>query len=242
MKWYSHGSYKQHMKDLKDFNDTDEVRQIYMSWAHTIANRFDRTYPRIGVLDLTDLLQEGYVGFYKAWEKLNWKKIHELHEVEQPAMITHYIKLAINRHIIRAIARDRDTIRIPEEYYLVRNNPHMGKIREYQTDIFLSRTFSTFFTLDNLDKAESNNYYADELNNVLNEIMEIFLTSLEKIVIKKFYGMDEAYDKPWAMRRIGEYCSKSVSNIQNIKHRGLKKLKQKEIIEIIEKNIEYIVI
>ena len=244
MKWYSHTTYNQHLEDMKSFKDTCELRTAFQDWAKVMANRFDRSYPRVGILDLNDLLQEGYVGFYKAWDKLNWELLYTRPEEERPAMMTNYLKTAIKRHIIRAIARDRETIRIPENYYM--ENPRgYGEFAKYnincQTDIFLSRTFSSFFLLDHLDKAdEGGNYYADELNELLNDLMDHMLNALEKTVIKMSYGIDEAYDKAQPIKRIAEYCSKSEIWIKKTKANALKKLKEKNNLEIIEKKIENI--
>ena len=74
MKFYSHRIYKQHLEDLKSFKDSDEVRQQFMSWPQTLANRFDRTYPRVGILDLNDLVMEGYHAFYKCWDTLTYNE------------------------------------------------------------------------------------------------------------------------------------------------------------------------
>ena len=247
MKWYSHKFYRQHLEDIKSFKDDNELRQAFMDWPKVMANRFDRSYPRVGILDLNDLLQEGYVGFYKSWDKLDWEMLYTRPEEEHIGMITNYLKLSIKRHIIRAIARDRETIRIPEGYYLENPYGHSHAISKYnkniQTDIFLSRTFSSFFLIEHLDRAEEGgNYYADQLNELLNDLMDHMLSSIEKTVLKKFYGIDEAYDKPVSQARIAEYCSKSLSNIQNIKHRALKKLKEKNNLEIIEKKVENLMI
>lgn len=247
MKWYSHKLYNQHLEDMKSFKDTNEVRKAFQDWAKVMANRFDRSYSRIGILDLTDLLQEGYAGFYKAWDKLNWDLLYTASEDERIGMITNYLKTSIKRHIIRAIARDRETIRIPEGYYLENPMGYGEKGKKYnknqQTDIFLSRTFASFFDPHVLEKSdEGGNYYADELNEMLNDVMEAFLNPLEKTITKMFYGIDEPYDKPANQTKIAEHCSKSISNVQNIKHRALKKLKKDNVKEIIEKKLENIVI
>ena len=239
MKWYSHRAYKQHLEDLKYFKDSNEARQIYMAWAKTMANRFDRSYARIGVLNLQDLLQEGYCAFYKAWEDLNWDIINSVVEEERPAVITFYIKRRVEDRIKRAVARDRDTIRIPENYYRITGNAKNGKDYKYDTDIFLTRTFASFFTPDYLDIADDGgDYMADRMSDFLNDVMESFLPSLEKMVIKMFYGIDEAYDKPMSHKRIAEYFGKSENNIKKIKQRGLDKLKIEEVKNIINKFIE----
>ena len=239
MKWYSHRSYKQHLEDLKSFKDSNEVRQQFMSWARTMSSRFDRTYPRVGILDQSDLLQEGYVAFYKCWDDINWKLVMSKHPNERIAIITSYLKRRIHDRIKRAIARDRDTIRIPENYYSEKWQTGRAGVREYQTDIFITRTFSSFFDESVLDTADDGgNYIADELNDVLHDIMRIFLTSFEETVVKQSYGIDEPYDKPRSIKRIAEYCGKSEIWIKKTKAKALNKLRQKEITEIIEKNIE----
>ena len=64
MKWYSHKLHKIHLADMRRFKDSNEMRQAYQSWVVTMANRFERNYARIGILNFQDLMQEGYVGFY----------------------------------------------------------------------------------------------------------------------------------------------------------------------------------
>ena len=243
MKWYSHKAYRIHMKDMEIFKDDQELRSAYQDWPKVISNRFDMSYPRIGVLNSQDLLQEGYVGFYKAWKKIDWELIANSPEPERIGMITNYLKLSIKRHIIRAITRDRDTIRIPENYYM--ENPYGYKSewskynKERQTDIFLTRTFASFFTQDFLDVADDHgDYISDQLNHFLNNVMDTFLTEFEKTIIKQSYGIDEPYDKKRSIKRIAEYYNKSEIWIKKTKAKGIKKLKHKEVKEIIEKKID----
>ena len=239
MKWYSHKAYRMHMKDMELFKDDQELRSAYQDWPKVISNRFDMSYPRIGVLNSQDLLQEGYVGFYKAWKKIDWELIANSPEPERIGMITNYLKLSIKRHIIRAITRDRDTIRIPESYYMNSVNYGGKENKEYNTDIFLTRTFASFFTQDFLDVADDpGDYIADQLNHFLNNVMDTFLTEFEKTVIKQSYGIDEPYDKKKSIKNIAEYYSKSNRWILKTKAKAIKKLQHDEVKEIIEQKIE----
>lgn len=233
MKWYSHTTYRQHMKDMEVFKDDDVMRQAYQNWPKTLSNRFDKSYPRVGILDQLDLLQEGYVGFYKAWSKLNWDLVNERIEDERIGMITNYLKNSIKRHIVRAIARDRDTIRIPESYYSTKwwNGT---KMLEYQTDVFLTRTFSTFFDESILDRYDDSipDHVADELNELLNDFMDEILKPIEKTVIKMFYGIDEPWDKKCSINQIASKNYITDTNVKVIKHRAINKLKEnKELIK-----------
>ena len=236
MKWYNQRAYKQHIKDLKLNKVEDAKKQLCFEFVNSVANTFSREYSRIGVLDVNDLIQYGYCGLLESWEKLDWEMIEAAPAVERQAIIWKFIKNGIKYRIIHGITSDRDTIRIPYSYYVKHS---FNKEYKYNIDIFLTRTFSSFFTEEYLDIADDGgNYVADQLNEFLNELMDRILLPLEKIIIKMFYGMDEAYDKPQSFIRISEYCCKSSGNVRKIKQRGMDKLKDKEIIEIIERFIE----
>ena len=46
----------------------------------------------LSIQDVTDLIQEGYVSFYRAWNKLDWELINSRAEEEKPGIITNYLK------------------------------------------------------------------------------------------------------------------------------------------------------
>lgn len=242
MKWYSHATYKSHLKQLEIFKRIDKLRAPYIEWPKSIANIFERSYPRIGVLDLTDLLQEGYFSFYRAWNKLDWELINNAPEDERPGIITNYIKLNIKNGIRRAIARDRETIRIPESYYTMRphGDAHGGKYDEsYQTDIFLTKTFAAFFNQHYLDITEEVNGYENELlNEHLNIVMDKYLTAIEKQILCMYFGIDQAFDKKVSVSRIAEWFGKSEIWVKKKKNDALKKMQKDEVKEIITNFIE----
>ena len=242
MKWYSHPTYKPHLKQLEIFNRIDELRAPYIEWPKSLANIFERSYPRIGVLDLTDLLQEGYVSFYKAWDKLDWELINGAEQNEQPGIITNYLKLNIKNGIRRAIARDRETIRIPESYYTMKphGDAHGGKYdSNYQTDIFLTKTFSSFFSQYYLDVAdEPYNYDNEQLNEFLHHVMDNELTLVEKQILCMYFGIDEPYDNKRAVSKIAEFYNRSEIWVKKTKAKALKKMQQEHVKEIIEKYLQ----
>jgi len=242
MKWYSHATYKSHLKSLDIFERIDALRAPYIEWPKSLANIFERSYPRIGVLDLTDLLQEGYVSFYRAWDKLDWELIDSANENERPGIITNYLKLNIKNGIRRAIARDRETIRIPESYYTMKphGSAHSGKYdSNYQTDIFLTKTFSSFFSQYYLDVADEPYSYDNELlNDFLHDLMSKELTLHEKQVLCMYFGVDEAYDLKKPVSKIAEFFNKSEIWVKKTKAKALKKMQQEHVKEIIEKYLE----
>jgi DNA-directed RNA polymerase sigma subunit (sigma70/sigma32) len=242
MRWYSHPTYKFHMQEMKKFKDEDAIKAQFIEWPRSIANSFNRSYSRIGVLDLNDLLQEGYYSFYKAWNNLDWDLINNSVPEERNGIIINYLKLNIKNGIKRAIAKDRDTIRIPEAYYNLRphGDAYNGKYDDnYQIDIFLTKTFSSFFNNSYLDiMDEVPDYNNEQLNLLLNDIFDKILTSFERDVLKKSFGIDEAYDKPQSIKGISEWFNKSVIWIKKTKARALDKLKEEEITEVIERFLE----
>lgn len=242
MKWYSHATYKSHLKQMQIYDRIDALRAPFIEWPKSIANIFERSYPRIGVLDLTDLLQEGYCSFYRAWDKLDWELINDAEPDERPGIITNYLKLNIKNGIRRAIARDRETIRIPESYYTMRphGDAHGGKYdANYQTDIFLTKTFAAFFNQHYLDVSEEiSSYDNDALNAHLNLVMDKYLTPIEKQVLTMFFGIDQAYDKKIPVARIAEWFGKSEIWVKKKKAEALKKMQTDEVKEIITNFIE----
>lgn len=242
MKWYSHATYKSHLNQLSIFDRIDKERAPYIEWPKSMANIFERSYPRIGVLDLTDLIQEGYCSLYRAWNKLDWELINSAAESDKPGIITNYLKLNIKNGIRRAIARDRETIRIPEAYYTNRphGDTHKGKYDEaYQTDIFLTKTFAAFFDSYYLDVAdEPYGYEQEQLNDMLHNVMNEELTNSEKIVLCKYFGIDEPYDNKASVAKIAQWFNKSEIWVKKQKSNALKKMQQPHVKEIIEKYLQ----
>lgn len=242
MKWYSHPTYKSHLSQMKNFDIVDPLRAPYIEWPKSMANTFERSYARIGVLDLNDLLQEGYVSFYKAWNNLNWRLINDAPEIEQPGIIVNYLKLNIKNGIKRAIARDRDTIRIPEAYYQLKphGDAYEGKYdANYQTDIFLTRTFSSFFNNEYLDIVdETPDYQNEQLNIILNDIMDDILSPFEADILRMSYGIDEPNDIKVPISKIAQWFHKSIIWIKKSKAKALKKLNNEDVRKKIDNFLE----
>ena len=234
MKWYNHKVYRAHKADLKMVEtrlngsyDMHNVEHIF-KYVEDVARQFDRSYSRIGVMDLNDVLQEGYAELLYAWTKLDWEDIEKS---DNPAgQRWAYLKLSIKRGMIRAIMDNRSSIRIPRQYYTTKHSIHR---KEYQTDIFLASTFTQMFGDEYFDAIdEVSNWDNDRLNEFLNDLMDKIMTFKEKDVLKKMFGMDEHLDKKVPKTKIAEYYKMNLSSINKVKRRALSKLiLNKEIIE-----------
>ena len=237
MKWYNHKIYRAHKADLKSVErrlnvsyDMHNVEHIF-KYVEDVARQFERSYSRIGVMDLNDVLQEGYAELLYAWTKLDWEKIEES---DNPAgQRWAYLKLSIKRGMIGAIMDNRSSIRIPRDYYTAATKNIGGKSYTYQTDIFLSTTFTQMFGDEYFDAVdEVSNWDNDRLNDFLNELMDKIMTFKEKDVLRKMFGMDEHLDKKVPKTEIAEYYKMNLSSINKVKRRALHKLKlNKHVIE-----------
>jgi DNA-directed RNA polymerase specialized sigma subunit len=232
MEFYSHKTYKAHLSNMKRHKEVDKLRGPYLDWCVSIANIFERSYPRIGVLDLTDLLQEAYVSFYKAWPKLDNQLLEKQPtDAQRIAIITNYMKLNLKNGVRRAIARDRETIRIPESHY---SETDPSK----QTDIFLTQTFSAFFESHLLDiPDEVYDYENEKLNKVLTDQMNDVLSSVEKQVLCMFFGIDEPYDIKKSVKDIANWFGKSEIWVKKIKAKALNVMKLEENKKILENKV-----
>ena len=232
MEFYSHKIYKLHLAEIEVYKEIDKMRGPYMDWPKSIANIFERSYPRIGILSLNDLVQEGNTAFFKSWPKLNQDLLNkQTDEAHRIAIITNYMKTAIKSSIRRAIASDRDTIRVPENKY---NERDPAK----QTDIFLTQSFADFFDSHLLDIPDEPYAFEQETTNeILVDHMDKNLTSIERQVVSMCYGIDQAHDTKKSFKSIAEWFGKSEAWAKKIKVEALKKLRQPENKEILLKNL-----
>ena len=238
MKWYNHKVYRAHKADLKmvekRINGSYDMRNVehIFKYVEDVARQFERSYSRIGVMDLNDVLQEGYAELLYAWTKLDWEDIEKS---DNPAgQRWAYLKLSIKRGMIRSIMDNRSSIRIPRRYY--DSDSHLtykGKKYEYQTDIFLSSTFTQMFGDDYFDAVDDvTSWDNDRLNEFLNDLMDTIMTFREKDILKKMYGMDEHLDKKVSVNEIRDYYKLSERQVTRVKNTALSKLiLNKEIIE-----------
>ena len=232
MEFYSHKVYKLHLAEIEIYKEIDKIRGPYMDWPKSIANIFERSYPRIGILSLNDLVQEGNAAFFKAWEKLDQDLLNKQpDDAHRIAIITNYMKTSIKNTIRRAIANDRDTIRIPE-------NQYNKKDPLQKQDIFLTQTFSSFFESHLLDiPDEPYEYEQEKINEILNTHMGNNLTSVERQVVSMCFGIDQAYDTKKSFKAVAEWFGKSEAWVRKIKVDALKKLREPQNKEILLKNL-----
>ena len=122
MKKYNVKNYIRYKTDLQDsmpedkrtydLYTRDELIIKFLPLVENMAHKFSTTQQASGVLDITDLIQEGSKGLVAAVEKIEMSKITESEDPEKT--IKSFLSKRIKGAIRRSIDITRGHIRIPE--------------------------------------------------------------------------------------------------------------------------------
>ena len=98
-------------KQLNEYT-RDELIITFLPLVENIARKFATSQQASGVMDITDLIQEGSKGLINAADKIIWETIVESTDPEKT--IKSFLSKRIKGAIRRAIDINRGDIRIPE--------------------------------------------------------------------------------------------------------------------------------
>jgi RNA polymerase sigma factor (sigma-70 family) len=213
MKKYNLQNYLRYKDDLKKVNSRiqekkyceysrDELITTFLPLVENIAKKFSTADQASGIMDITDIIQEGSVGLIFAVDKIEWDKINESNDQEQT--LKSFLSKRIKGSIRRAIDINRGAIRIPEH-----------KLNEIRKDNSADhRLLALFFSsmIESLDKffdnTDANNYNLeaeytesqhedkseeyniDILNTFILSLFNKHLTKIESDVLRLSYGLD----------------------------------------------------
>jgi RNA polymerase sigma factor (sigma-70 family) len=197
MKKFNVPNYARFKNDLNQINtdlytDRDKLIAENIKLVENIARSFSTTQQASGVLDITDLIQEGSIGLIAAVDRIDWQTIKASNDPERT--LKSFLSKRIKGAIRRAIDINRGNIRIPEHKLNdMRKNSEQEK---KMVEIFFNSVFqsidsiehNTNTTYDIIDP--SKDYNIDILNKYLLSIMELHLSIKEYDVIRMSYGLD----------------------------------------------------
>lgn len=211
MKKYNLQNYLRYKDDLKKVNSRiqekkyceyskDELITLFLPLVENIAKKFSTSDQASGIMDITDLIQEGSIGLIFAIDKIEWGKINESNDQEQT--LKSFLSKRIKGSIRRAININRGSIRIPE-YKLndMRRNPDDKQMVEmFFNSIFnsIDESFNSDYS-DSEDHVEnvayqyednSTEYNIDIMNAYLFGLFDKYLTPIESEVLRLSYGLD----------------------------------------------------
>ena len=214
MKKYNLENYLRYKDDLKKVNSRiqekkyceytrDELITSFLPLVENIAKKFSTADQASGIMDITDIIQEGSVGLIFAVDKIEWDKINESNNEEQT--LKSFLSKRIKGSIRRAIDINRGSIRIPEhKLNEMRKNPEDAlMVKVFFDSIFKSLDFDVMlesqdgfeYGIANRSYAEyigdkSEEYNIDILNKFILSLFKKHLTHAESEVLRLSYGLD----------------------------------------------------
>jgi len=191
MKKYNVKNYVRYKNDLNDsmpedkptYNlyTRDELIIKFLPLVENMAHKFATSQQASGILDITDLIQEGSKGLIAAVDKIEMDTI--TNSIDPEKTIKSFLSKRIKGAIRRAIDITRGHIRIPEhKLNEMRQNPENKKIVE----IFFN---SIFLSID--EQVENEDNYFDQIPDRSEPYNLIFLNSYLKSLLKKHLNEKE---------------------------------------------------
>ena len=203
MKKYNVDNYIRYKEDVKDnierigkkaFNEytRDELVVIFLPLVENLARKFSTSQQASGVMDITDLIQEGSAGLIAAVDRIIWPQILGSEDPEKT--IKSFLSKRIRGAIRRRIDMNRGTMRIPE-HKLNEIRKDFGEDKK-AVQLFFN---SVFLSLDNQDDEtnmvydipdSTKDYNKDMLLAYLKSVMMQWLNPKEYQVLRLSYGLD----------------------------------------------------
>ena len=204
MKHYNINNYIRYKNDVeitikriskKQFHEytRNELVTTFLPLVENLARKFATSQQASGVMDITDLIQEGSISLIKAVDRIDWQTIKDSEDQEKT--LKSFFSKRIKGGIRRAIDINRGQMRLPEH---VTNNirKNFGKDKKavamFFNSIFLSIDAGTredddmFLQIE--DKSEP--YNQEFLNMYLTSLLKQHLTDREYHVLRLSYGLD----------------------------------------------------
>ena len=202
MKKYNIKNYVRYKEDVKtsqpehqelDQYNRDDLIVKFLPLVENIARKFSTSQQASGIMDITDLIQEGSIGLVKAVDKLDYVILGQSDDKEKT--LKSFFFKRVKGAIRRAIDIKRGDIRIPEHKLNdMRKNPKDKKMVEmFFNSIFLSIDAKSYTDDEDMiyqipDQSEP--YNIGLLNSYLKSLMKKHLNPNEYEVLRLSYGLD----------------------------------------------------
>ena len=202
MKKYNIKNYVRYKEDVKtsqpehqelDQYNRDDLIVKFLPLVENIARKFSTSQQASGIMDITDLIQEGSIGLVKAVDKLDYVILGQSDDKEKT--LKSFFFKRVKGAIRRAIDIKRGDIRIPEHKLNdMRKNPKDKKMVEmFFNSIFLSIDAKSYTDDEDMiyqipDTSEP--YNIGLLNSYLKSLMKKHLDPNEYEVLRLSDGLD----------------------------------------------------
>ena len=196
--------------------------------VENLARKFSTSQQASGVMDITDLIQEGNSGLIKAVDRLDYLMLKESEDQEKT--LKSFLSKRIRGHIRRAIDINRGDMRIPE-HKLNEIRRSFGKDKK-MVEMFFN---SIFLSIDEKPKQDedmiyqipdkSEPYNIEMLNAYLDSLLRKYLDEREYNVLVLSYGLNcDKHSAKQIAAKLNMQGSSSYVRVSQLKKQAVKKL------------------
>ena len=196
--------------------------------VENLARKFSTSQQASGVMDITDLIQEGNSGLIKAVDRLDYVMLKESEDQEKT--LKSFLSKRIRGHIRRAIDINRGDMRIPE-HKLNEIRRSFGKDKK-MVEMFFN---SIFLSIDEKPKQDedmiyqipdkSEPYNIEMLNAYLDSLLKKYLDEREYNVLVLSYGLNcDKHSAKQIAAKLEMQGSSSYVRVSQLKKQAVQKL------------------
>jgi hypothetical protein len=198
----------------------------YFKMAAKIANSYSKDYSAIGVMNINDLNQEGFLALLTAWKNIDWAYINKLEsKLDRNKTVSKFLSISIKGIIGDRIKENIDGSGRPIKG--VWNNK--DKKRHTNGFGFISVLFPQWFDNDVISilDNEAYDYDYDKLGEYLEGWLKKYIPKYHNMM-QMFYGLDDVYSKPKKIADIARYYGGNMESIKKQKQRLLTRLRSND--------------
>jgi len=198
----------------------------YFKMASKIANSYSKDYSAIGVMNINDLNQEGFLALLTAWKNIDWSYINKLEsKLDRSKTVSKFLSISIKGIIGDRIKENIDGSGRPIKG--VWNNK--DKKRHTNGFGFISVLFPQWFDNDVISilDNETYDYDYDKLGEYLEGWLKKYIPKYHNMM-QMFYGLDDVYSKPKKIADIAKYYGSTTESIKKQKQRLLARLRSND--------------
>ena len=206
----------------------DELIIYFLPLVEEIARRFSTSDQASGVMDISDLIQDGSIGLISAVDRIDWETVKS--GTDRFNTLKSFLSKRIKGAIRRAIDINRGDIRIPEH--------KLNEIRKKddENDKIVQMFFnSIFLSIDSYASDNENIMYEVEdksemyninlMNAYLLSLMKKNLSKKEYEVLRMSYGLDcEKHSAKEIANKLNIEGTASYVRVSQIKREAIDKL------------------
>ena len=183
-----------------------EIPLDYFKMASKLANSYSKEYSAIGVMNINDLNQEGYLALLTSWRNIDWVYINKLEtKLDKNKTVSKYLNISIKGIIGDRIKENIDGSGRPIKG--VWNNK--DKKRHTNGFGFISVLFPQWFD-------------SDVISIMDNEVYDYNYDKLGE------YGLDDIYSKPKKLAEIARFYGTNMESVKKQKQRLLHRLRNND--------------